>query len=116
MAGKGPADQAGSGGASFALRIFFFAAETIAAWRRGAHGDRALRAAYARHRGRQLETGALGVIMHDLFPDVLVTAGLLKPRIDRGRAMRGANALMFRRAERRHHDRGRRPPKRLLLR
>jgi glycosyltransferase involved in cell wall biosynthesis len=35
--------------------------------------------------------------MHDLFPDVLVTAGLLEPRSIVARAIRGANALMFRR-------------------
>ena len=36
------------------------------------------------------------LIMHDLFPDVLVMAGLLRPTSILARAMRGANALMFR--------------------
>jgi glycosyltransferase involved in cell wall biosynthesis len=36
------------------------------------------------------------LIMHDLFPDVLVTAGLLQPGSIVAGAMRAANALMFR--------------------
>ena len=36
------------------------------------------------------------LIMHDLYPDVLVTAGLLNPASVSAKAMRGANALMFR--------------------
>jgi colanic acid biosynthesis glycosyl transferase WcaI len=36
------------------------------------------------------------LIMHDLFPDVLVMAGLLKPSSMLTKAIRGANALMFR--------------------
>src|SRR6266481_5336795 len=36
------------------------------------------------------------LIMHDLYPDVLVMAGLLKPKSISAKAMRGANALMFR--------------------
>ena len=36
------------------------------------------------------------LIMHDLFPDVLVMAGLLKPRSIVAGAMRAANSLMFR--------------------
>ena len=36
------------------------------------------------------------LIMHDLYPDVLVMAGLLKPESVSAKAMRGANALMFR--------------------
>ncbi len=36
------------------------------------------------------------LIMHDLYPDVLVMAGLLQPASMAARAMRGANALMFR--------------------
>ena len=34
--------------------------------------------------------------MHDLYPDVLVMAGLLKPNSIAAKAMRTANALMFR--------------------
>ena len=36
------------------------------------------------------------LIMHDLFPDVLVMAGLLKPSSLIAKLIRGANALMFR--------------------
>ena len=36
------------------------------------------------------------LIMHDLFPDVLVMAGLLKPSSFGPKLIRGANALMFR--------------------
>jgi len=36
------------------------------------------------------------LIMHDLFPDVLVMAGLLKPSSFGAKLIRGANALMFR--------------------
>jgi glycosyltransferase involved in cell wall biosynthesis len=36
------------------------------------------------------------LIMHDLFPDVLVMAGLLKPSSLVAKLIRGANALMFR--------------------
>lgn len=36
------------------------------------------------------------LVMHDLFPDVLVMAGLLKPRSIVAAAMRVANSLMFR--------------------
>ena len=36
------------------------------------------------------------LIMHDLFPDVLVVAGLLKPESLVAKAIRAANALMFR--------------------
>ncbi|XSC45969.1 glycosyltransferase [Bradyrhizobium sp. RDT10] len=36
------------------------------------------------------------LIMHDLYPDVLIMAGLLKPHSLPASAMRGLNALMFR--------------------
>jgi glycosyltransferase involved in cell wall biosynthesis len=36
------------------------------------------------------------LIMHDLYPDVLIMAGLLKPQSLAAKAMRGLNALMFR--------------------
>jgi glycosyltransferase involved in cell wall biosynthesis len=36
------------------------------------------------------------LIMHDLFPDVLLAAGLLSPKSLAAKAIRGANALMFR--------------------
>jgi glycosyltransferase involved in cell wall biosynthesis len=36
------------------------------------------------------------LIMHDLYPDVLIMAGLLKPQSMAAKAMHGLNALMFR--------------------
>ena len=36
------------------------------------------------------------LIMHDLYPDVLIMAGLLKPNSLPAKALRGLNALMFR--------------------
>jgi len=36
------------------------------------------------------------LIVHDLFPDVLVVAGLLRPNSLAAKAIRGANSLMFR--------------------
>lgn len=36
------------------------------------------------------------LIMHDLYPDVLIMAGMLQPQSLLARAMRGLNALMFR--------------------
>ena len=48
-------------------------------------------AAAAKLRGARSE-----LIMHDLYPDVLIMAGLLKPGSLPAKAMRGLNALMFR--------------------
>src|SRR6201999_46597 len=44
----------------------------------------------------RLKRARSALIMHDLFPDVLVMAGLLKPSSIVTRLIRGANALMFR--------------------
>lgn len=43
-----------------------------------------------------LKRARSALILHDLFPDVLVTAGLLKPGSIVARTMRAANSLMFR--------------------
>jgi colanic acid biosynthesis glycosyl transferase WcaI len=43
-----------------------------------------------------LKRARSALIMHDLFPDVLVMAGLLRPSSLVAKAIRGANALMFR--------------------
>ena len=51
---------------------------------------------YAVAAAARLKRARSVLIMHDLFPDVLVTAGLLRPTSILARAMRGANALMFR--------------------
>jgi glycosyltransferase involved in cell wall biosynthesis len=44
----------------------------------------------------RLKRARSALIMHDLFPDVLVMAGLLKPSSLPTKVIRGANALMFR--------------------
>ena len=47
-------------------------------------------------RPRSLKRAGSVLIMHDLYPDVLVMSGLLKPQSLAAKAMRGLNALMFR--------------------
>jgi glycosyltransferase involved in cell wall biosynthesis len=51
---------------------------------------------YAVAAAAMLKRGRSVLIMHDLFPDVLVMAGLLKPSSLVAKLIRGANALMFR--------------------
>lgn len=50
---------------------------------------------YAVAAAAKLKGARAALIMHDLFPDVLVMAGLLKPHSIVTRAVRAANALMF---------------------
>ena len=51
---------------------------------------------YAVAAAARLRGARSALILHDLFPDVMVMAGLLKPGSIVARAMRAANALMFR--------------------
>jgi colanic acid biosynthesis glycosyl transferase WcaI len=51
---------------------------------------------YAVVAAAKLKRARSALIMHDLFPDVLVMAGLLKPESIVAHAIRAANALMFR--------------------
>lgn len=51
---------------------------------------------YAVAAAAKLKRARSALILHDLFPDVLVMAGLLKPGSIVTRTMRAANALMFR--------------------
>ena len=51
---------------------------------------------YAVAAAARLKRAKSALIMHDLYPDVLVMAGLLKPASLVARMMRGLNALMFR--------------------
>jgi glycosyltransferase involved in cell wall biosynthesis len=51
---------------------------------------------YAVAAAARLKRARSALIMHDLYPDVLVMAGLLKPGSILAKAMRGINALMFR--------------------
>jgi glycosyltransferase involved in cell wall biosynthesis len=51
---------------------------------------------YAVAAAAKLKGARSALIMHDLFPDVMVMAGLLKPHSIVAGAMRAANSLMFR--------------------
>jgi colanic acid biosynthesis glycosyl transferase WcaI len=51
---------------------------------------------YAVAAASRLKRARSALIMHDLYPDVLVMAGLLKPASVLAKAMRGINTLMFR--------------------
>jgi glycosyltransferase involved in cell wall biosynthesis len=51
---------------------------------------------YAVAAAARLKRARSALIMHDLYPDVLIMAGLLKPGSMLAKAMRGMNALMFR--------------------
>lgn len=51
---------------------------------------------YAVAAAARLKRARSALIMHDLFPDVLVMAGLLKPSSIATKLIHGANALMFR--------------------
>ncbi|QPF93943.1 glycosyltransferase family 4 protein [Bradyrhizobium commune] len=80
----------------FALRIFF------ALMRQLRRGDVVLTVTapfmlpYMVAAAAWLKRARSALILHDLFPDVLVVSGLLKPGSIVARAMRAANALMFR--------------------
>jgi colanic acid biosynthesis glycosyl transferase WcaI len=50
---------------------------------------------YAVAAAARLKRAKSALIMHDLYPDVLVMAGLLKPSSFLAKAIRGANALMY---------------------
>jgi putative colanic acid biosynthesis glycosyltransferase WcaI len=51
---------------------------------------------YAMAAAARLKRARSVLIMHDLYPDVLVASGLLKPGSQLAKIMRGLNALMFR--------------------
>ncbi len=80
----------------FAFRIF------LAMLKHAQRGDAVLTVTapfmlpYAVVAAARLKGARSALIMHDLFPDVLVTAGLLGPRSMVTRAIRLANAWMFR--------------------
>lgn len=79
----------------FTCRIFF------ALLKRLQRGDLALTVTapfvlpYAVAAAAKLKRAKSALILHDLFPDVLVMAGLLRPTSLAARAMRGINSLMF---------------------
>src|SRR4051794_36794890 len=51
---------------------------------------------YAFAAAARLKRAKSMLIMHDLYPEVLIVAGLLKPESMLAKVMRGLNALMFR--------------------
>lgn len=96
MPGKAALIRRGLSELVFVLRIF------IALLRQLRRGDVVLTVTapfmlpYAVAAASWLKGGRSALIMHDLFPDVLVMAGLLKPRSIVAGLMRAANSLMFR--------------------
>jgi glycosyltransferase involved in cell wall biosynthesis len=83
----------------FAVRVF------LTLLRQLRRGDMALTVTapfmlpYAVAAAARLKRAQSALIMHDLFPDVLVMAGLLKPTSVATRAMRAINGVMFRRLD-----------------
>jgi colanic acid biosynthesis glycosyl transferase WcaI len=96
MAEKAALIKRAAAEACFTLRAF------MAALRNLRRGDVALTVTapfmlpYAVAAAARLKGARSALIMHDLYPDVLVMAGLLKPASMAASAMRVANALMFR--------------------
>ncbi|MDA9408615.1 glycosyltransferase family 4 protein [Bradyrhizobium sp. CCBAU 45384] len=96
IAGKAALVRRGASELLFVLRIF------VALLRQLRRGDVVLTVTapfmlpYAVVAAAWLKGACSVLIMHDLFPDVLVMAGLLKPRSIMAGVMRAANSLMFR--------------------
>jgi glycosyltransferase involved in cell wall biosynthesis len=96
MPEKGALLKRAAAEACFALRVF------VALLKRLQRGDVAVTVTapfvlpYAVAAAAWLKRARSVLIMHDLYPDVLVMAGLLKPGSISAGAIRGANALMFR--------------------
>jgi glycosyltransferase involved in cell wall biosynthesis len=96
MPGKAALVRRASAELLFALRIFLALARTLT------RGDVVLTVTapfmlpYAVAAAAKLKGARSALIMHDLFPDVLVMAGLLKPRSIVTRMIRAVNARMFR--------------------
>ncbi len=96
MAGKAALVRRGLSELLFVLRIF------LALLRQLRGGDVVLTVTapfmlpYAVAAAARLKGARSALIMHDLFPDVMVMAGLLKPRSIVTSVMRAANSLMFR--------------------
>ncbi|WBL76390.1 glycosyltransferase family 4 protein [Bradyrhizobium xenonodulans] len=96
MAGKAALVRRGLSELLFAARTFFALIRELKA------GDVVLTVTapfmlpYAVAAAARLRGARSALIMHDLFPDVLVMAGILKPGSIVTRTMRAANSLMFR--------------------
>ncbi|MCK1737021.1 glycosyltransferase family 4 protein [Bradyrhizobium sp. 138] len=96
MAGKAALVRRGASELLFAARTFF------ALMRELRRGDVVLTVTapfmlpYAAAAAASFKGARSALILHDLFPDVLVMAGLLRPGSLVARTMRAANSLMFR--------------------
>jgi colanic acid biosynthesis glycosyl transferase WcaI len=96
LAAKGALIKRAAAETSFTIRAFLTALRTLR------RGDVALTVTapfmlpYAVVVAAKLKRAQSALIMHDLYPDVLVMAGILKPSSIAAKAMRAANALMFR--------------------
>jgi glycosyltransferase involved in cell wall biosynthesis len=96
MAAKGALIRRAVAEASFTIRAFLATLRTLR------RGDVALTVTapfmlpYAVAAAAKLKRARSALIMHDLYPDVLEMAGILKSSSIPARAMRLANALMFR--------------------
>ncbi|MCS3731614.1 glycosyltransferase family 4 protein [Bradyrhizobium betae] len=96
MAGKAALVRRGASELLFAARTFVALVRELKA------GDVVLTVTapfmlpYAVAAAAKLKRARSALILHDLFPDVLVMAGLLKPGSIVTRTMRAANSLMFR--------------------
>ncbi len=96
MVAKGALIRRAAAEASFTVRAFVAALGTLR------RGDVALTVTapfmlpYAVAAAARLKRARCALIMHDLYPDVLVMAGILRPSSIPARAMRAANSLMFR--------------------
>ncbi len=96
MPGKAALIKRATAEVLFSIRIF------VALLMKLGRGDVALTVTapfmlpYAVAAAARLKRAQSALIMHDLYPDVLIMAGLLKPTSMLAKAMRGLNALMFR--------------------
>jgi colanic acid biosynthesis glycosyl transferase WcaI len=83
------------------MEIFFVIRVFLVLLKRLHHGDVALTVTapfmlpYAVVAAARLKRARSALIMHDLYPDVLVMAGLLKPSSLLSKAIRAVNGLMF---------------------
>ena len=96
MPGKAALIKRAAAETSFTLRAFMAALHGLR------RGDVAVTVTapfmlpYAVAAAARLKRARSVLIMHDLYPDVLVAAGLLKPASIAARAIRAANSLMYR--------------------
>ncbi|MBB4392644.1 glycosyltransferase family 4 protein [Bradyrhizobium sp. ERR14] len=96
MAGKAALVRRGVSELLFAARTFFALLRELKAGDVVVTVTAPFMLPYAVAAAARFKGARSALIMHDLFPDVLVMAGLLKPGSFVTRTMRAANSLMFR--------------------